>query len=90
MSGAGNLLCRSIFRDTVAAAAGITGGARMSRPVFVSDEMERKVLAWLDMIQRLKEMYSVEHLPFAGPPRTLARGKAIWMRALTAAARAAE
>jgi len=55
----------------------------MTRPVFVSDEVARQVLAWPDMIARLREMYSVEHLPFAGPPRTLARGKGIWMRTLT-------
>lgn len=35
------------------------------------------------MVAKLKAVYSVEHPPFAGPPRTLARGKGIWMRTLT-------
>jgi ornithine cyclodeaminase/alanine dehydrogenase len=51
--------------------------------VFVSDELARSVLTWPEMIARLKAVYSVEHPPFAGPPRTLARGKGIWMRTLT-------
>jgi len=51
--------------------------------VFVSDEVARSVLTWPEMIARLKGVYSVEHPPFAGPPRTLARGKGIWMRTLT-------
>jgi ornithine cyclodeaminase/alanine dehydrogenase len=41
------------------------------------------VLRWPAMIGKLREVYSVEHPPFAGPPRTLARGKGIWMRTLT-------
>jgi ornithine cyclodeaminase/alanine dehydrogenase len=55
----------------------------MSRPVFVSDAAARRVLTWPAMIAALRETYSVEHPPFAGPPRTLARGKGIWMRTLT-------
>jgi ornithine cyclodeaminase/alanine dehydrogenase len=55
----------------------------MTRPVFVSDAVARQVLAWPDMIATLRQTYSVEHPPFAGPPRTLARGKGIWMRTLT-------
>jgi alanine dehydrogenase len=55
----------------------------MTRPVFVSDEVAKQVLAWPDMIAKLREVYAVEHPPFAGPPRTLARGKGIWMRTLT-------
>jgi len=51
--------------------------------VFISDEIARSVLAWPEMIARLREVYSIEHPPFAGPPRTLARGKGIWMRTLT-------
>ena len=51
--------------------------------VFVSDELARSLLTWPEMIARLKAVYSVEHPPFAGPPRTLARGKGIWMRTLT-------
>jgi len=51
--------------------------------VFVSDDLARSVLTWPEMIARLKAVYSVEHPPFAGPPRTLARGKGIWMRTLT-------
>lgn len=55
----------------------------MARPVFVSDAVARQVLAWPDMIATVRQVYSVEHPPFAGPPRTLARGKGIWMRTLT-------
>lgn len=52
-------------------------------PVFVSDELVRSLLTWPEMIARLRAVYSVEHPSFAGPPRTLARGKGIWMRTLT-------
>jgi alanine dehydrogenase len=55
----------------------------MSRPVFVSEDAVKQVLAWPPMIRKLREVYAVEHPPFAGPPRTLARGKGIWMRTLT-------
>lgn len=55
----------------------------MARPVFVSDAVARETLAWPDMIATLRKVYAVEHLPTAGPPRTLARGKGIWMRTLT-------
>jgi alanine dehydrogenase len=55
----------------------------MSRPVFVSEDTVKQVLAWPAMIAKLREVYAVEHPPFAGPPRTLARGKGIWMRTLT-------
>jgi ornithine cyclodeaminase/alanine dehydrogenase len=55
----------------------------MDRPVFVSEESVKQVLAWPAMIRKLRETYAVEHPPFAGPPRTLARGKGIWMRTLT-------
>jgi alanine dehydrogenase len=55
----------------------------MTRPVFVSEQAVKEVLAWPAMIGKLREVYSVEHPPFAGPPRTLARGKGIWMRTLT-------
>jgi ornithine cyclodeaminase/alanine dehydrogenase-like protein (mu-crystallin family) len=55
----------------------------MTHPVFVSDAAARQVLAWPDMIATLAAVYAVEHPPFAGPPRTLARGPGIWMRTLT-------
>ena len=55
----------------------------MSRPVFVSEDSVKQVLAWPAMIAKLREVYAFEHPPFAGPPRTLARGKGIWMRTLT-------
>lgn len=55
----------------------------MARPVFISEDTVKQVLAWPAMIGKLREVYSVEHPPFAGPPRTLARGKGIWMRTLT-------
>ena len=55
----------------------------MARPVFVSEQTVTEVLRWPAIIAKLREVYSVEHPPFAGPPRTLARGKGIWMRTLT-------
>ncbi len=55
----------------------------MAHPVFVSEAAVKEVLAWPAMISKLREVYAVEHPPFAGPPRTLARGKGIWMRTLT-------
>ncbi len=55
----------------------------MTRPVFVSEQVVKEVLRWPTMIGKLREVYAVEHPPFAGPPRTLARGKGIWMRTLT-------
>lgn len=51
--------------------------------VFISDEVAQSVLTWPDMVARLRALYSAEHPPFAGPPRTLARGRGIWMRTLT-------
>lgn len=55
----------------------------MSRPVFIADDVARKVLRWPEMIAALRAVYSVEHPPFAGPPRVIARGPRIWMRTLT-------
>ncbi len=55
----------------------------MARPVFVSEQAVKEVLHWPAMIARLREVYATPHPPFAGPPRTLARGKGIWMRTLT-------
>lgn len=52
-------------------------------PVFISDAVAGAVLSWPEMIAALRATYSVEHPPFAGPPRTLARGTGIWMRTLT-------
>jgi ornithine cyclodeaminase/alanine dehydrogenase-like protein (mu-crystallin family) len=60
-----------------------TGEERVSHPVFISESAVKQVLAWPAMIQKLREVYATEHPPFAGPPRTLARGKGIWMRTLT-------
>lgn len=55
----------------------------MSRPVFISEAAVKEVLAWPQMIGKLREVYATEHPPSAGPPRTLARGRGIWMRTLT-------
>lgn len=55
----------------------------MSRPVFIADDVARKVLRWPEMIAAIRAVYSVEHPPFAGPPRVIARGPRIWMRTLT-------
>jgi ornithine cyclodeaminase/alanine dehydrogenase len=55
----------------------------MARPVFISDDVAKRVLRWPEMIAALRHVYSVEHPPFAGPPRVIARGPRIWMRTLT-------
>lgn len=57
----------------------------LTRPIFVSAEASRQVLAWPDVIDRLRRAYSVPHGPHASPPRVLARGKGSWLRALAAA-----
>jgi alanine dehydrogenase len=55
----------------------------MTHPLFVSEHAVKQVLEWPAMISCLRAVYATEHPPFAGPPRTLARGKGIWMRTLT-------
>lgn len=53
-------------------------------PAFVSAEATGNVLVWKDIIDRLREAYSVQHGPLASPPRVVARDGAAWVRALAA------
>lgn len=57
----------------------------LSYPWFVSADTTQSVLSWPDVIASIREAYSVPHGPTASPPRTVARGKGNWLRALTAA-----
>ncbi len=57
----------------------------VASPCFVSAETTRGVLAWPDVIGRLRAAYSVPHGPMASPPRVVARGSdGTWLRALAA------
>jgi alanine dehydrogenase len=53
-------------------------------PQFVSAEAIRQVLAWDEVISRLRTAYSVPHGETVSPPRTIARNEGLWLRALTA------
>ncbi len=66
--------------ESVRAAAALDG-----KPVFVSAEASADVLAWDDVIGRLRDAYSVPHDHFASPPRVVTRSRGAWMRALAAA-----
>ena len=56
-----------------------------ARPHFVSSETTQSVLAWPEVIGRLRAAYSVPHGPAVSPPRVVARGAdRTWLRALAA------
>ncbi len=57
-------------------------GAPSSRTVFVSAEACLKVLRWDEMVDRLRQAYSVPLSDKVSPPRTVARGERTWIRAL--------
>lgn len=59
--------------------------ADIASPVFVSAEATRRVLAWDEMIARLRVAYSVPHRHEAHPRRVVTRGEGTWLRALPAA-----
>ena len=53
-------------------------------PVFISDDVVRKVLDWPMMISAIRDTYSIPHPAGVSPPRVLARGAdRTWMRTLT-------
>ncbi len=57
----------------------------LAHPQFVSAETTQSVLAWPEIIARLRAAYSVPHGPAASPPRVVARGTdRTWLRALAA------
>jgi alanine dehydrogenase len=58
--------------------------ASLTRPLFVSAEASRTVLAFPDAIAALRATYSVPHGPKVSPPRVVARGDGNWLRALAA------
>lgn len=59
--------------------------AAAPRPVFVSSDACREVLRWDEMVDRLRQAYSVPLSDKVSPPRTVARGERTWIRALAAA-----
>jgi alanine dehydrogenase len=54
-------------------------------PLFVSAEATREVLVWREIVETLRDAYSIPHGPRVSPPRVVARGDRIWLRALAAA-----
>ena len=67
-----------------AAAPGPASTDHYTRPIFVSAEATRQVLAWKDIIDRLRAAYSAPHGPLTSPPRVVARDAGTWLRALAA------
>jgi alanine dehydrogenase len=53
------------------------------RPYFIPAAATRDVLAWDEMIARLRAAYSVPHGHKSSPPRVVARGDSTWIRSLT-------
>ena len=59
--------------------------AAAPHPVFVSSDACKAVLRWDEMVDRLRQAYSVPLSDKVSPPRTVARGERNWIRALAAA-----
>ena len=59
--------------------------APITRPVFVSSDACKAVLKWDEMVDRLRQAYSVPLSDKVSPPRTVARGERTWIRGLAAA-----
>ena len=53
-------------------------------PSFVTAETVDRVLNWDSIITQLAQAYGAEQGKLAVPPRVVARGKGVWLRALTA------
>jgi ornithine cyclodeaminase/alanine dehydrogenase len=60
------------------------GREKTLSPAFVSAAATERVLAWPDIVARLRQAYAEPHGPAVSPPRTLARGNGNWLRTLTA------
>lgn len=56
----------------------------VSRPVFVSGDVARRLLDWNEAITRLQAMYAVPVSASAVPPRSIASGDQAWLRVLPA------
>ena len=53
-------------------------------PWFVSAETTKEVLTWPELIAALKAAYAMPHVAEENPPRAVARGQGVWLRALPA------
>ena len=53
-------------------------------PYFVSRDAIQAVLTWEDVLEKLRQTYSLPHAAASTPPRSLARGEHCWIRTLTA------
>jgi alanine dehydrogenase len=67
------------------AAPAPASAASTPHPVFVSADACKTVLRWDEMVDRLRQAYSVPLSDKVSPPRTVARGERTWIRALAAA-----
>lgn len=54
-------------------------------PLFVPTDVVEQVLAWPEMVERLRAAYSADISEAANPPRVVARGDRTWFRALASA-----
>lgn len=52
--------------------------------VFISDEHIARSFNWPDAVRALSEAYALPSEPAMVPPRTMARGRDVWLRSLTA------
>jgi ornithine cyclodeaminase/alanine dehydrogenase len=66
-----------------------TGPARrdgaQAVPLFVPSDVVEQVLAWPEMVARLRAAYAAGIAAAANPPRVVARGERTWFRALASA-----
>ena len=66
--------------STEISAPPVQASGALPRPVFVSAEACLKVLRWDEMVDRLRQAYSVPLSDKVSPPRTVARGERTWIR----------
>ncbi|WP_157384488.1 ornithine cyclodeaminase family protein [Nitratireductor soli] len=71
--------------DAVGDTASAVSGEAFSRPVFLSAETVMSVLDWPQVIARMRAIYTVPQGADVSPPRVVARGEAVALRALVAA-----
>jgi alanine dehydrogenase len=53
-------------------------------PLYVPTDVVERVLAWPEMVERLRAAYAADLTEAANPPRVVARGERTWFRALAA------
>ena len=68
-----------------ASAPPVPASAPITRPMFVSSDACKAVLKWDEMVERLRQAYSVPLSDKVSPPRTVARGERTWIRGLASA-----